>query len=202
MVPLALAPLALGAAVGGGAALAGGVAGRAIGRLRERRRQAALDATVTGQAQKRTEEEAAQRQITKDYGMSDAQKRDIAQQATEQGRADIRGRRQALRRVAAASGGLGRSGALIEAEKGLGQQSMALAAEGGRIAGDISQKQASSQEARDAGVIGTGLIREESRSRDLQKAGLLGQRRGAQIGRAVGSAASSYLTSGAQSALP
>ena len=196
-----LAPLALGAAVGGGAALAGGGIGGAIGRMRERRRQAQIDASLGGKAQAQAEREAAQRRITKDFGLSDAKKREIAQQATEQGRADIRGRRQALRRVAAASGGFGRSGALMEAEKGLGQQSMALAAEGGRIAGDISQKQADLQQKMDAVTLQESLLGTKERLARMEKARLLGRKRGAEVGRAVGSAASSYLTSGAQSGL-
>ena len=193
--------LLLGAAVGAGATLAGGGIGGAIGRLRERRNQAKIDATLPGKAQKQAEQEAAQRRITKDFGLSDAKKRQVAQQATEQGRADIRGRRQALKRVAAASGGFGRSGALMEAEKGLGQQSMALAAKGGRIAADVSQKQADFEQKMDDAVLQAGLVREESRMAALNKARLRGQKRGAEVGRAVGSAASSYLTSGAESAL-
>lgn len=196
-----LGAAAVGAAVGAGATLAGGGIGGAIGRLRERRNQAKIDATLSGQAQKQAEREAAQRRITKDFGLSDAKKRQVAQQATEQGRADIRGRRQALKRVAAASGGFGRSGALMEAEKGLGQQSMALAAKGGRIAADVSQKQADFEQKMDDAVLQAGLVREESRMAALDKARLRGQQRGAKVGKAVGSAASSYLTGGAESAL-
>ena len=100
--------------------------GALVSRVMGNRRRRQLEESVGGQMQKRAQSRAARRDITGDYGMSEAEKRKQTAAATEAGREAVGQQRRDMLRSIVASGGLGRSGAAIEAEKGLGQQQAAL----------------------------------------------------------------------------
>lgn len=170
-----------------------GIVGGVAGNLLARRKQRQLAETVGGQAQSRRESRAAQRDITGDYGMSEAEKRKETASAAEAGNAQIGQQRRQMLQSVVAAGGLGRSGAALEAEKGLGQQQAALNAGAAQGVTQASQKLAGQQRAADQQTLDTALVGDAADQAERISETI----KGAQTGYALGQKVKSKTTTGA-----
>jgi hypothetical protein len=184
-----------------GATAGGALAGRGIARRGVKKREQRLDATLGGQAQLRSERDAAARSITGNYGKTDAQHRKDIATATAGATQDANARRAALAGVARAQGGLGRSGATLEAEKGIAKsqtQARALAGQGSLA---DSTRAAAANKAADSNVLGSAYVRSANLEDALAAAGKMGAQTGAKVGSQFANKLTGMGISGTEAAL-
>lgn len=162
--------------------------GALVSRVAGNRRRRELEESLGGQMQKRAQSRAAERDITGDYGMSEAEKRKQTAAATEAGREAIGQQRRDMLRSIVASGGLGRSGAAIEAEKGLGQQQAALNVGAAQAVQQASQARALEERATDRQVGEVALLAKAAEQKEKQEELQKGLQAGYKAGTALADA--------------
>lgn len=163
--------------------VAGNIGGRIVGRLRERRRQKKLMDTQAGRMVLAEEREAAKKQVSGDYGMSEAEKRKTAGQVAEAGKEDINQlQRQILTEVARSGGRSGKtSGSLV----GLAKAKADLQAKAGGQAAAASQQQVAAEKAQGAALAQRGFGRQSEFSALQQLAADKGAKEGAKLGKGI-----------------
>lgn len=165
--------------VGGGV---GGLFGGLLGRRRARKKQERRMATAAGQAIKAQESEAMARQISKDYGMSKAERREAQAEGAESARSAAREGRRNLMRGMMASGGFGRSGAATDALVGLERNIGQAVADVGSDLRAMDKKFAFLKEKEDKGLTERGFLRQLGDEAEADQMARRFRKRGAAIG--------------------
>ena len=160
-----------------GAGLAGGAIGKGLGTRKARKLEEELAKTSAGKALAAETDKAAARQLSGNYGMSEAERRKTGAQIGEAPREEARQVRRQMLEEAVKGGMLGRSGSTIAALTGLERAVAESGAKAGGQAAQASQQAAAVQKAQDAGTLSTAYLGEVAKQdkREQLKA-LLGKR--------------------------
>jgi len=171
-----------------GAGLAGGAIGKGMGKRKARKLEEELASTAAGKARTAETQKAAARQLSGDYGMSEAERRKTAAQIGEAPREEARQVRRQMLTEVAKGGMLGRSGATSTSLAGLNKAVAESGAKAGGQAAQASQQAAAVQKAQDAGTLDTAFLGEVAKQDKREAMKALFKKRGAQFGQSLAKA--------------